>query len=268
MTPIRFSRPPVVEVVCGVTFDTQMLTMKTAHIGQLWERFRGEFPNIEDAPPVDASVEAFGQPTAVVSSVELLNMPPLRRAWFLDADGRHLIQVQADRFLFNWKRLTDSDEYPSYDAVIARFDRVLATFASFVTGLGIGELSFRQYELSYVNHIDAEHGLGAVGESDMFVDQSRGRSRDRFLPEPEAFNWKTTYLLPNNSGRLHVTARTALRTTDRQRLVRLDMMARGIPEDNSENARRPWFDQAHDWITHGFADITVQALHEIWGRTS
>lgn len=44
--PVKFDRPPVVEVVCGILFSTERL-FRTAHVGLFWDKVRSEFPRIE-----------------------------------------------------------------------------------------------------------------------------------------------------------------------------------------------------------------------------
>jgi uncharacterized protein (TIGR04255 family) len=262
--PVKFDRPPVVEVACGVLFATQD-TLKTAHIGKYWERVKAEFPHVEDALPLPTIVE---QQVDAVAEFEWSTLPPLRRTWLTSDDGAHLIQIQGDRFLLNWKRTLNQTGYPSYTDVIKRFDRHLADFISFLKELRIEPPAYRQFELMYVNHITVENGLKEVGMENMLVDHVRATSRERFLPEPDGFNWATSYRLPHNTGRLHIAAQSAVKTSNRERIVRLDLTARGISTDPSEAGRRPWFDTAHEWITHGFADVTSNVLHTTWGRTS
>jgi uncharacterized protein (TIGR04255 family) len=196
-------------------------------------------------------------------------LPPLRRTWFINEDGRNLIQVQQDRFIFNWKKAADDDKYPSYDDVIDRFNRHLAGFVEFLNNEGIGTPTYRQFELIYVNHIP----LGKaeefeIAEGRVLVDHMRDTSRERFLEDPEAVNWVSIYSLPNQEGRLYVAAQSA-RSPDGRRILRLDMTARGIPRELSDTGRQAWFNQAHVWITHGFADLTTKDLQErVWKRTA
>lgn len=201
-------------------------------------------------------------------SFELMQLPPLRRSWFISNDGRHLLQVQEDRFLFNWKRASDTDAYPSYKRVIEGFTAKLDLFLEFLAEQDLGDVTFRQYEMTYVNH------LGLAGEFDMrkpaaiLIDHRRAETADRFLPEPEAVSWTDSYLLPDGAGRLHVVAKTA-RTPDRRLVVRLDLTARGLPHDLGREGRAAWFRLAHDWITHGFADVTSPNVQTaIWRRRS
>lgn len=264
---VKFGKPPVVEVVCGVLFSTPA-PIRAAQVGLFWSSIREKFPRIEEMPPISPVIEGVqgsGKPEIEISFGSL---PPLRRTWLLSDDGRHLIQIQEDRFLFNWKREADEDAYPSYDFVIQRFDDHLAKFVKFLADEKIGQPNYKQFELTYVNHITTSNGLDDVGETGVMVDHVYQTRQHRFLPKAENFNWTTSYSLPNNEGRLHVVAQSAVRNADGKRIVRLDLTARGIPAKPTEDGRRPWFDMAHEWITHGFADATSPILHKIWRRTS
>jgi uncharacterized protein (TIGR04255 family) len=266
MARVKFENPPVVEVVCGVLFSTP-ISLKAAQVGLFWQEVRQAFPRLEEAPPISSIIENFQDEQ--IQEIQFGSLPPLRRTWLLSADGRNVIQIQEDRFLFNWKRAADDDTYPSYDRVIEDFDRYLAKFVKFLVAEGIGQPTYRQFELTYVNHIGSSNGLTKVGEGGVLVDHFRDASRSRFLPQPEGFNWTTAYLLPDNAGRLRLVAQTVLRKPGGERIVRLDLIARGIPAKPSKPGRRPWFDMAHDWITRGFADATSPILHkEVWRRTS
>ena len=266
LAPVKFAKPPVVEVVCGVLFGTPQ-PLKTVHIGLFAQSLRGEFPVVEEKDPLGPVIEPLPGHEQF-TQLEFLTLPPLRRTWLISPDRRNLIQLQQDRFLFNWKKSEADDTYPSYQLVIERFNSYLRRFADFLVVEGIGCPTYRQYELTYVNHIQTSNGLDA-GLGNILVDHIRTERKDRFLPEPEAFNWATSYPLPNDSGRLHVIAQTALRLDGGARtpILRLDMTARGMPSNTDDDARTAWFDVAHDWITHGFVDCTSAALQEkYWER--
>ncbi|MQA23453.1 TIGR04255 family protein [Rugamonas rivuli] len=264
LEPVKCDNPPVVEVVCGVMFASSVV--QAVHIGAFWDRIRSEFPTVEEAPPLSAIVEEPSQSVAEFESWATL--PPARRAWLLNRDGSNLIQIQADRFLFNWKHTLGTKNYPSYQVVITEFERRLQSFMDFMRDIGGVSLIFRQFEMTYVNHINKEYGLDQQEETSILVDHTR-QSRTRFLPQPENFNFSSSYLLPEGAGRLHVTAQSMNSPLDDTRLVRLDMTARGMASDASDESRRKWFDTAHHWITHGFVDITSPTVQrEIWKRTT
>jgi uncharacterized protein (TIGR04255 family) len=196
----------------------------------------------------------------------LAPLPPLRRTWFISGDGRNLIQVQEDRFIFNWKKASDDDTYPRYGSVIERFNHELGAFLEFLIDQGVGAPIYRQFELIYVNHIPLGTAEVEVSESQVLVDHVRETSTSRFLPEPEGVNWVSIYSLPNREGRLYAAAQSA-RAPDGRRILRLDMTARGISTDATEVGRGAWFEQAHIWITRGFADLTAKNVQDkVWGR--
>jgi uncharacterized protein (TIGR04255 family) len=246
---VKFDRPPVVEVVCGVRFDAGG-KMKVAHIGAFWATLKDAYPVAEEAIPL---VRGQFEP----------DMAP--RTWLITGDGTELLQLQKDWFLLNWKKSDDGQVYPSYQTVKTRFDERFGEFLRFLSNERI-DISYKEFELTYVNHILKGNGLAQLGEGALFVDHSFSLE-GRFLPSPVHFNWQTSYPLPKDYGRLNVTAQTGIVKSTREALVRLDLQAVGLPSDAPESRMDEWFGLAHEWITRGFSDITVPELHEIWGRT-
>ena len=265
---IRFSDPPVMEVVCGAMFGA-LRKLLTPHLGVFWEDIRSEFPRIEERPLLATMIESTTQSGEPHSNpFEISDVPPWPRIWLHGADGKSLLQIQRDRFHYNWKRPDGSVDYPSYDTIFPEFNKHFSTFRAFIEKEELGSLEIRQFELTYVNHIDSKTAQ-VVGEqaADVLVDHTRDVSRPRFLPSPRSFNWNTWYLLPNDAGTLYVIAQSAIRQTDGEPLLRLDLTARGIGDDVSDKGMRAWFDLAHEWIVQGFVDSTAQLMQDqVWGR--
>ena len=69
----------------------------------------------------------------------------------------------------------------------------------------------------------------------------------RFLPEPERLNWRTSFLLPDKAGRMHVTIRNGKKRDDGKPMIILDLTVRGIGKEGME----VWFDLAREWIVCG-----------------
>ena len=261
---VRFERPPVVEVVCGVLFGT-LTALRTAHVGIFWDRIREEFPLVEEAPPLPPIIERYDPAPSLEIEVELT--PPLARTWFCRPDRRGLVQLQRDRFVYNWKRSSPDDgQYPSYDQVILDFERLWSEFEAFVKEQQVGPIVVRQLELAYVNIIP-EASIPA-GDP-VFVDHVPDRSRARFLQAVDGFAWRTSYGLPEGAGRLHVSINSARQADSGEPIRRLDIVARGIGREVGSDPMRSWFDLAHDWIVNGFADVTTANMQaEVWRRQS
>jgi uncharacterized protein (TIGR04255 family) len=263
---VRFKNPPVVEVVCGATF-APIEGLLAAHVGGLWDRFRADLPKAREMPPIAQVIERFADVPAMPSvQFEVTDRPDLPRTWFVSQDERELVQHQRDRLIYNWKRPDhQAVDYTQYEDVIESFERKLDTFVGFLRDHGLGEPSYLQFELTYVNHILNENGLIGGPDGGVLADHVRDNSRKRFLPAPETYRWATVYQMPDQQGRLHIVADSVLRASTRERMLRLNLTARGIGSDTGRAGVRPWFDLAHEWVTQGFVDITSpEVRRNVW----
>jgi uncharacterized protein (TIGR04255 family) len=258
----NYKSPPVEEVVCGVLFDP-IKRFLVPHFGLLWEKYRAEYPHCRHVDPLMPIIESStgSRPEEIISEV------PLPRIWFLHDDGK-IIQVQRDRFLHNWRKLNSADEYPHYQAVYEMFSSHFLKFQEFLNEYQLGKVIPLQYEMTYVNSIPESDGWETLGDTyKIFRDFSWGSTKERFLPNPVAINWQTSFDLPGGSGRLHFNVQSAVRIADKRRVFRLEITARGIVPDTSHKNMNDWFNLAHEWIVRGFADFTnLQIQKDIWGR--
>lgn len=262
-----YKKPPVIEVVSGITFEP-IKGLAAPYLGILWQKFRSKYPHCKEVAPLLPVVERFDEalPREGLSFGEEFPRP---RIWFETADGNGLIQVQRDRFLHNWKKERDEDQYPHYDYVIKNFRECLVTFEDFLKENGLEAVEPLQYELTYINHILAGEGWTTLSDMrKIFPDFSWRTSDQRFLPLPETINWQTSFALPKKTGRLHASIRLGKRRTDRRPTFLFELTARGILEDKSRSTMWSWFDIAHEWIVRGFTDLTSEELHKtVWRRT-
>lgn len=262
----EYKSPPVIEVVCGVLFKP-LEGLLAPHLGVLWERFRADYPVLQEQPPLAPVFERFDDSPPI--QIEIKDRPPLPRTWFVHQEENGIIQVQRDRFLHNWKKVRPSDEYPRYRSVIKMFRERLASFASFLDEVGLGKIEPQQFEMTYVNHIPRGDALQSLNEvAKVFPDFGWRDNESRFLSHPEAYHWRTSFALPDNTGRLHTTIRSAVRREDGEPILLFELTARGIGQDASEDSMWTWFDVAHEWIVRGFTDLTGNVMHkDVWKRT-
>ena len=98
-----YNSPPISEVVCGISFEP-LVEQKIPHYGLFWNTIREDFPNCEHAPPlIDTDKES-----------QLTNEIPLPRVWLINKSNNLLIQLQNNRFIYNWRRLKSDDNYPRF----------------------------------------------------------------------------------------------------------------------------------------------------------
>jgi len=145
-----FANPPLVEAALSVQLEP-LNKFRTPQMGFLWAEFRRRFPEIEEHPPLDPVIEQFGVQRSRKVGVRLQMIPklPTPRCWFLTEFGTELIQVQQDRFVHNWRKVGEGDEYPRYEYVRDKFQEELSIFDCFLRREKIGELVPSQCEITY-----------------------------------------------------------------------------------------------------------------------
>lgn len=251
-----FNKPPVNEVICGVRFRPSE-KYRIAYLGLLWQRFKHEYPIVQHATPL---ASAAGQLLLDPSTGT-----PLPRVWFISEDGDRLIQYQGDRFYFNWRR--QKDNYPRYGYIIDKFDALVKNVISFNEEFNLGEIEPLDYELTYTNHILKGQGWNTIDDIPrVFRDFHWNYNGTRYLQKPDGVSWLINFLLPNNSGQLHVSLKQGIRREDKIPLLLFELKTIGIDDSMKVDNYRKWFDLAREWIVRGFTDLTTSEQHIIWGR--
>jgi uncharacterized protein (TIGR04255 family) len=259
-----YDQPPVTEVACSVLFNS-IEGLLSPHIGLLWQRFQPEYPFCDDVAPIAPRIEIFGEQD-IEPMVELTNIPPLPRVWLISNDGTRIIQIQRDRFVHNWRKISPESEYPRYGTLIKGFQEHLSNFDAFLAEAELKQVQPLQYELTYVNQIpqgDAWSNLEDIGK--VFPDFAWKANPQRFLSYPQSISWATVFELPDELGRLHASVKYAVLNNYPSLLFELTV--RGIGSYTSREALQNWFDIAHEWIVYAFGDLTDEEIQtKIWKR--
>ena len=249
-----YDRPPVIEVAYGAKF-APLEAWKVPHIGLFWQRIIDEFPRCEQVPPLSGT--EFVDPATGL---------PVPRVWLISAAGDRLVQLQAGRFLFNWRHR--EVPYPRYETLSDRFFGLYQEFQSFVAENRLGEIEVSEYELTYFNHVFEQEGwkfpedIGRVTEH-----LSWNKRRYQFLPQPSAINWQARFDFPEGPGALQVKFSPARHVQEGKDLLVLELSARGLPAEGSLDHMTGWFSHAHRWIVRGFEDLTSkEAQKMLWGK--
>lgn len=224
-----------------------------AHLGEWWDRMgRKKFPSCQEQPPLGQVVETFG-PTSFPPASFDFGMVPAPRVWFVSETGEQVVQVQRDRFLCNWRKPNAEAVYPRYESVGEVFFKQLEAFQDFVRASVKQEMSFTQFELTYINHVE--------GSNDRNVFPDFAWHSKTFLPEPSNAEAHYSFDLPGKATRLHVNFNTGRRTTDGATVLIVDFTARGFGPE-----LRNWFDSAHEIVVRGFDELSSASAHELWGK--
>ena len=269
----EFDNPPVAEVALSVQFE-KLDSLHAAQLGYVWQVFRDRFPQTEGKPPLAPAFEQFGPRPGRRPSVrlQLLETPPEPRLWFLNESGTELVQVQQDRFVRNWRKREDTDEYPRYRNLRKLFRHDFEAFCRSIEREQWGSVEPNQCEVTYVNLIPAGEAWQHHGDLEKVLTVFSARYTDNQLAQPEQAVLNLQYVLSDEggepTGRLHVAVNPVFRAADNQPAIRLSLTARGKPQGSGIEGAMEFLDRGHEGIVRGFASITTPEMHKVWKRTS
>jgi len=262
-----FSRPPVVETVLSVQFD-RLTAARSAHFGLYWKEVLNRFPKTEERAELQPAIERQPDlpPSAVGIQFEALEAPPTPRFWFANEGGTELIQLQRDRFIKNWRKVGEGDEYPRYEHVREGFERDFSDFRNFVSSHDLGAIRITQCEVSYINHIVAGEGWKTHADiGKVFTVWQQPTVAFPGVAQDVTFRARFPILDSGGAfaGRLHATMQSVVRLTDGVPMFVLDLTARGQVGEGTD-----FFDLGREWIVRSFKELTTPEMHQVWGIRS
>lgn len=262
-----FQQPPVDEVALSLQYSP-VPGFSVPHFGLYWGKVRRDFPRFEVQPPIANLTEQFGPSANVGRQIGLsFGTAPDFRCWYLEQSGNRLIQVQRDRFVHNWRKITGNETYPRYPSLRQYLEKEWERFCDFLNDEKLERPKINQCEVLYVNHIEYEKGWNGYGELDRVIASlATPKPKNKFLPPPERVGMQVTYRLEDGAGRLHVSFAPVIRTRDGKEVLQMTLTARGAPKSTDDESIFAWLDLGRKWVVRGFADFTTEKMHEIWGK--
>jgi uncharacterized protein (TIGR04255 family) len=261
-----FRNPPVIETVLSLQFQP-LKGMSNAHLGLFWNRVRKDYPVLEDAPPIDPQFERFGAdlPRAVFPPFRITMGHQVARLQMSSSDQHMMLQFQNGRLVFNWRRLTQAEEYPRWTELEPRFRNAVLELRGFAESEKLGTVEPNQWEVVYVNHMVKGRewmtptdwrGLfpGVIGATDTV-------SCGKF----ESAGLQARFVLPGNAGRLHIELTHGFAGPEEgaEESLIVQLTARGGIDESSDL----WSGLAngHEAIVRTFAEITGERVRrEVW----
>ena len=265
----NFKSPPVTEVVLSVQFAALPL-FRSVHAGLYWNELRNEYPVVSEQAPIPPAFETFGAAPMLTSFQGQIMLPLPVRQWFETANGEHLVQLQHDRILHNWRKRSPEMEYPRYELLRAKFVDEANRLATLFRQEGLGEIRPNQCEVTYINTITLTRGENPHEHLARITPLWAGNLSEPSFPAPETTTIQTKYVLRKNDipyGRVYVTFTPAYRATDYAPVIQLETTTRGKPDTDSLAAAFALLDEERNVVVRTFASVTTPLMHKQWGRT-
>jgi uncharacterized protein (TIGR04255 family) len=265
-----FKNPPVVEVVAGVQFD-RPAHLRVFDFHEIWTAFgQSKFSKYTEMPPLDPLPNH--EDGRNIVRLEWSALPEVPRFWFETVQGDELIQIQRDRFIYNWRRESEAPEsaYPRYKSVSDGFFRNYDAFKTVLEKKKMPFLKPQVQELAYVNIIEMPpEGLSAMNKI-FKAEFSIGSSS--LLPNPAHATSEWQFKIEAIKSLMKITIAPVQSVQTGKMLIKLDINVTGpsqiASKETESNDMKKWFDEARHWIVKSFADITTQEMHKVWNRTS
>lgn len=260
MTKTDFERPPVIETALSVEFP-RVPNWRIPHYGLLWSQLKERFPGFDIMAPIPPSALAT-RPGITIQAV----LEPDVRLWLIDRDGTRVLQIQPDRFVYNWRKVSGGFQYPHYDELRPAFAELWSVFTEFLRGADLeAPQVIERCEVTYVNAIPQGDGWQSWGDLSAIFPYISGRTFASHLPAPTFLRLNAAYAVESDLE-LHITLQPAMRAFDNAQVIQLNLTARSAAEIEANTDRiLQWMDRGQKLIVDSFVDFTSEAMHKQWG---
>lgn len=257
----KYKKPPLVEVAFSVQFK-EISKLKTPHIGILWEMLgKNNFPEIDDKPPLGK----INTPPSIFLDT---NGSFSTRVWFSNSEQSCLLQIQNDRFCYNWRKkieeesLDNSLDYPHYEKNLDSFFSYFSIFQEFIEKNNLGSIEPNMAELTYVNQV-LYNNISEV--NGVFKDFNWPKT-ERFLSEPEGFNHFVAFNIKDNLSKARVVINSTQRPYDGKSVFGIQLSTSGQLQAIDHNEIKNWYNTSHNWIVNAFTDLVTEEAQKKWER--
>lgn len=263
---LDFAKPPVEEVILGVLFKP-LDRFFAPHLGEIWQEFKElGFVHTTAQGAIPPTIESFSDQIPE-PHVQISNVPDFGRLLFIHENEDRILQIQRDRFTFNWRKIEGGQKYPGFSAIFTMFEDFCTRFRDNLQHQGIGDIIPLQYELGYINQLlrgDGWNTLGDIGKIyQMFADSQQS---DSFWSGAESVILQTSFPITDLQGRLHLAISNRVKIPEQQQTLQTDFTLRGFSQ-NEENAMGIWFKSARDQILEKFTTMFTDDIQtRVWER--
>lgn len=250
-----FENPPLEEVVVDMQF-TDLEGLDSIHISEIYEALGKEqsFPERSVQPPLHKPTSSPG--------VFISNVPEMPRYWFTSKDKKSLVQIQPDRFIYNWRKKRKKKPYTRFEEVFKEFDKY---HSAFISGLKKSYKRLPEYEalrLTYINFVPiSDFGTQIADISKLF----KGFDFNSNWPnKPKNIRHVFFYDVEELKSEMRIIIDSVLRNDDATPAIRFEIQIGGSVIDGDKPPFKKWYMEARKKINCTFKEMTQPGMHKIW----
>ncbi len=261
-----YANPPIAELVLGAQFSP-LTKLTSGHFGLFWKSLGDEWTDPSDGPLLDDNFERFDGPRWEQLPKLQLHFGPVRlpgRFVIGHRDKQRLLQVQATRFHFNWRKRDGF--YPSYRRLIAEFEETFARFEAFARDAGLGSVAVNQWEMTYIDAFPQGEYWQTPTDWPAVLPGLFGPLplADGLVLETRAAEWNCE--IAPKRGRLYVAAQLGQTPDSQKTALVLHTTARGPVGKGGADTLRAGLDLGHDAAIETFLRVTSDEIKARWGK--
>jgi uncharacterized protein (TIGR04255 family) len=259
-----YGRPPIDEVAITAQF-LPIEGFQDAHIGLYWQQVQDEYPRAESQPRIEGPIEVLTPNWSPPIQFQIpLGVAPQVRTWLISSDDSFLIQIQNNRFAYNWRKR--GNDYPHFDSICRAFLDRFEGFRQFLQNQQLPNPAIQQIEVTYINWIVD------LTMPEFFRPAAVTELTAPGIGQPEDQNWAARYLVHREAGpfaRLYVQCQPAIRASPPPvgPGSQLAVVFRApISETLDDDGLASYLGEGRNAIVRAFTDLTTEAAHRTWDR--
>lgn len=242
------------EVVIGVQFSP-LPNLDAFTVGDIYQLFSAEYETRNEVPPLPPMIEA-EQTSLPPQGPSIMFGPDLKRYWFGNNSNGMLIQLQADRFMLNWRRLNPEMTYPRYEHLKRVFQSEYSKFSAFAKDQFNIPLKIVQAEITYINFVDSTKYESILP----LASWSSFASEKELTLDTMAANGGFKFHDANGLflGRIYVTAQQVVLFSEPAQptvAIQLEIGGRGCPYGEGTEHLFPFLDKHHEVLNRIYPGV-------------
>ncbi len=249
------------EVVISVHFN-ELGKLSILHLAELIGIFaRKGFSKGEEhaivTPPVEPSQTQEFMLDAQINVTPLVT-PLFPRIWLIHQRGNMIIQMQRDRFTFNWRRYGTYTDIPGYSVIFQEFKKLYNEFTEFIRMKKIGLLNPLQFELSYVYEVSQDSGKDIFTSIGKACNIFNNENINPFWYRAKSLNLRISFQMDYPNSWIFLGVNNHIKLPEENQVLRIDFSSINF-KVNEDKEMSEWFQSAYNEIIKKSDSLTLDS---------